>query len=250
MTALGSLNVQAGLKLIMWSLENELCQLAHAESLNHALYNLKLIKSIGSTFTLQENGPWVRGSADTYIYKFWVREDGRSEEEYIIKACTAFSLVNNLSEILDEWLRRRQLLSDFGVSTPKLIAHGNGVVIEESIPYQLRDQLKFGVNATPVPVDERLIDLTLYSAALYSLGFLSIAPFNDVRSRGKDAVVVDFGQDLGPARGEPVSSKDEIFNLMMNKLSEWEVPISKGVKSAMYDIYEEFISSSNAISTV
>lgn len=229
----------------MWSLQNELCQVAQTESLNQALYQLKMIESPDSKFSLLEDGPWEREGADTYIYKFQVKEGEKPEDAYVVKACTAFSLVNNLNEIFEEWLRRRQLLSDFGVSTPKLIARGNGVIIEESVPYQLRDLLKNEVRATPYSVDERLIDLTLYSAALYSLGFLSIAPFNDLRSRGKDAVVIDFGQDLGPARGEPVSTKHEVFNLMMKKLSEWGVQINDDVKGAMYELYEEFINSPN-----
>jgi hypothetical protein len=229
----------------MWSLQNELCQLARTERLNQALYNFKMIENLGSNFALLEDGPWERGGADTYIYRFWVKEGDKPEAEYVVKACTAFSPVNNLNDILEEWLRRRQLLSDFGVSTPKLVARGNGVIVEESIPYQLSDLLKNEVKATPNSVDERLIDLTLYSAALYSLGFLSIAPFNDLRSRGKDAVVIDFGQDLGPARGEPVSTKHEIFNLMINKLSEWGVQINDDVKGAMYGLYEQFINSPN-----
>src|SRR5205085_7285970 len=112
-----------------WSLKNELCQLAQAESFNQALYNLKIIENVNSSFSLREDSSWERGGADTYIYRFWVKENGKPEDGYIIKACTAFSLVNSLGDILDEWVCRRKLLSDFGVSTPRLFAYGNGVIV-------------------------------------------------------------------------------------------------------------------------
>jgi hypothetical protein len=229
-----------------WSLQAEICKLAQEDSLDLAFFKLEILDSVKSKFSLREDADWVRGGAETYIYRFWVKVDTKVEAGYILKACTAYSPVDSLSTILDAWVYRRRLLADLGVSTPRLYSYGNGLILEELVPHSFRDILAAEFKPASHLPDERLMHLAHYSAALYSLGFLSIAPFDDLRSRGTDCVVIDFGEDLGPAKGQPISSKEETFSLMITKLLKWNVQLDDRTKKEMYEIYDAFIDSATS----
>ncbi len=178
-----------------WTLESELCRLAQESDIRVALCSLGLLSGPGAKFRLVEQSEkWDRGGAETYLYRFRIEEDDKDFVEVLIKACVAFAPGGTLNEILKSWVERRQILEKHGVSVPKLYYWGQGVVLEEFIPYTLRDVLSRGAE----PSQTILNDLTKFAAALSSLGFAPIGPFSDLRSRGDDVVVVDFGQDLGP----------------------------------------------------
>lgn len=224
-----------------WSLEKEICQAANTDNFNLALLQLGLIKSVESPFTLREDTKWIRGGAETYIYRFWIKEEEGEESAYIIKACVPYSPTNDINQILSEWLSRRQVLSDFGISTPELISYGKGIIIEEYITYVLRDLLLAGIKQDVFPLDERLVQLAIYTGAIYSKGFSAIEPFEDLRSRGNDVVVIDFGEDLGPAHNKPVHSKQATFDLMIYKLRDWGVNLNPKMQSAMRGIFDASI---------
>lgn len=180
-----------------WSLEAELQKVAEVDGIAAALHALGLISEPQSSYRLLGGGgEWVRGGAETYIFRFQVDEEGKELKDVIIKACVAFSPVVALSNILDQWFQRRNLLRSNGVETPHLYKHGHGVLIEEYIPHSLPEAL----NAVTSSREELLAGLAIYAAALSKLGFLPIDPFHDLRSRGRDVVAIDFGEDLGPAR--------------------------------------------------
>lgn len=207
-----------------WSLEKELCKLAKTQSFRKALHDLGLIHCLDIPFTIRRDENWVRGGAETYIYRFFIQFQDGTEAGYIIKACVAFSFGTSLDRILDEWISRRILISKNGVSTPHLITYGEGVLVEELIPYRLKDKLV----DMKGPSKQILVDLAFLTGTLSRLGFAPIDVFNDLRSRGEDVVMIDFGEDLGPARVVK-RPKHTLFHSMMNKLSEWDIMLTKEV---------------------
>jgi hypothetical protein len=70
---------------------------------------------------------------------------------------------------------------------------GHGVFIEEFIAFDLLSVLR-----STDTKQSLLMEIVRYAAILQGLGFSAIAPYSDLRSRGHDVVVVDFGSDLGP----------------------------------------------------
>lgn len=216
---------------MMWTLEKELCKLSKSKNLQEALLRLKLIRNITDNVTITEDKEWERAGSETYIYRFWVKNSEISSG-YVIKACVAFSPNFDIQSILQEWINRRQLMAQFGISTPKLITYGEGVVIEELIPYLLKDILVKG----KYPSENTLIDLSIYAGFLQKMKFFAINPFDDLRSRDNDVVAVDYGQDLGPPNMSCGISKG-YYELMIEKLNEWNVTLDSKLLNKMHSAY-------------
>src|SRR5207302_62735 len=108
---------------------------------------------------------------------------------------------------LDVLMERRSMLTSEGVSVPELFARGRGVLLEEHIPWLLREHVR-----STTPDDEHvprlLAELYRLAVVLDELGFAPLSPFADLRTDGARVVVVDFGEDLGGPgmrrHGEPV----------------------------------------------
>lgn len=131
---------------------------------------------------------WHRSGAETYATDFVV---GHDKQHLIAKACVKFTPL----EAVKEWLERRQVINDAGLTTPKLHIVEGSVVVEEFIPHTLSDAYQ-----NPIAYDsrERLkngLNDTLQT--IYGLGFNALS-LHDLRSRGNDVVIIDFGSDLGP----------------------------------------------------
>lgn len=212
-----------------WSLEKELCRISNSKTHEEALLKLGLINEKNDKYTIQRDSDWTRGGAETYIYRFWVSHDNGSEEGYIIKACVAFEPNSNLDKILSEWVKRRKLLASKGVKTPRLLSYGEGVILEELIPHRLKDLLV----SQPESNQKLLNDLAYLAAILSALGFEPIDAFHDLRSRGNDIVVIDFGQDLGPP-GISNAESFELYTKLLEKLNEWGLILSARVTDEMY----------------
>lgn len=58
-----------------------------------------------------------------------------------MKACVAYGGGASFGAIFADWLARRRLLDEIGVSTPALYATGPALLVEEYIPYLLTDRL-------------------------------------------------------------------------------------------------------------
>lgn len=180
-----------------WSLAAELQKVAGVEGVATALHALGLVSRPESSYRLVGgDGQWVRGGAETYIFRFQVDEEGKAVKDVMIKACVPFAPGVDLNEILDHWVQRRNLLRANGVETPHLYGYGHVVLIEEYIPHSLPETLCSATSSRK----ELLAGLTIYAAALSKLGFAPVGPFEDLRSRGRDVVAIDFGEDLGPPR--------------------------------------------------
>ena len=214
-----------------WSLEKELCRITPASSLRGALCDLGLTQH-DDMFTIRTDNDWVRGGDETYIYRFWIsHEDGRISG-YVIKACVAFVPGVSLDSVLREWISRRKLLAKNGVPTPKLVACGRGIVVEELIPYKLKNIL---VNSSSAPIDI-LRQLATFAGVLSKLGFEPVDAFHDLRSRGYDVVIVDFGQDLGPP-GISKMQDETLYYMLKERLRKWGLISSAELLDNLYDCY-------------
>ena len=218
----------------MWTLEQELCKLADANDISQALCNLNLLETPDTPFSLDGDKDWIRGGAETYIYRFRLKKDNNGkEQEYIIKACIAYSPSSQLSDILEEWVKRRNTLGLNGIATPHLVGYGKGILIEEYIPHLFKDILQ----KNPSKLDVYLYQLAMYAGTLHRLNFSPMEPFADLRSRGEDLVAVDFGEDLGPQLTKDVD-KNLVFDRLLCKLANWGITLSKADIAKMKSLYE------------
>lgn len=214
-----------------WSIERELCKLAGDPDPQAALAGLGLIQSPTATYELTELQPWARSGSETYSFVFSVVEAGGKEQTCRLKACVAFTGAQDLETTLRSWLRRRKLLSTVGVNTPHLFGAGHGVLLEEEIPLDVAEAMGAGRSSK---VLSGLVDI---AAALTRLKFSPVAAFGDVRSRGDDAVFVDFGSDLGDPV-ETSNAKDPIFRQLLEQLARWRIELSSEEKLRLRESYE------------
>lgn len=167
--------------------------MSETTSLDDALLALGLVNQSENAYAVTEVSDWTRSGAETYLYRFNIRTSFNRTSEYVLKACVAYSPGGALEDILDSWISRRGLLSAIGLSTPRMFGRGKGIVLEEYIPHTLSSRLDEKGRILPI----LLHGLAEYAGVLSGLGFSPVSPFKDLRSRGSDVVVVDFGADLG-----------------------------------------------------
>jgi hypothetical protein len=176
-----------------WTLEKELCGLSGAGSVEEALFSLGLIEQPRPVARLEEIHGWMRGGAETFIYRFRVVQSD-VVHDVLLKAVVAFSTAKSLTEQGDEWVERRRLLEREGIRTPRLYHAGRAIVVEEFIPEGLSQFLRSRPRDTAHLFDQ----VIRYAATLERHGFCPISPFHGLRTDGVDVFAVDFGQDLGP----------------------------------------------------
>lgn len=174
-----------------WTLEKELCGLVKARTVRQALLRLKLIEERDPTPLLQEVEGWTQAHPETFVYRFRIILP-RVTHEMLLKAIVAFSMSRSLVELAEEWVARRRLLEAEGIGTSKLYHAKRAVLVEQHIDTKLSDHLKQYPTA-------RLFDqLISFAAILERHGFRPISPFHGLKTDGRDVLVTDFGQDLGP----------------------------------------------------
>jgi hypothetical protein len=71
---------------------------------------------------------------------------------------------------------------------------------------------------------------------LVRLGFSPINPFTDLRSRGSDVVMIDFGEDLGP-EGRGSSGRSEIFTMLLKTLDQWGIEVDSNTCCNMQHVF-------------
>ncbi len=154
---------------------------------------------------------WRRGGAETFIA---IAELSTSEmtRRFIGKALISF--VSRPSELVDIWMRRRQLLESKGVRAPKVYAALNGTLYEEYIDHPLPN-----IGNLPTYLTA---DLARMVAALDHLGFRPLDFLRDVRVREDQIYYVDFGSDLGDADGV---ATDHVFKWLLPRLRSDQVAI-------------------------
>lgn len=196
-----------------WSLDAELCRLSGTNSIEDAVFDLGLAKRRGAV-SIRTVKDWHRGGAETHLYFFDVESGTGDITHALLKACTPSSFGLPIEEVLAQWLSRRTALANAGVSVPTLFYAGKGLIIEETIPFDLISTLKAS--------DKRgkfLFGLGHYAGTIQKLGFASIAAFSDLRTRGGDVVAIDFGADLG-APDQNFASEADYCKLALDWLTE------------------------------
>lgn len=190
-----------------WTLEGELRSLFRVEGdLTSALRQAEVIGPTEDLRELHEVESWRAGGAETWVYVFDVLGSA-STKRLIIKAYVSLGAGEGRLQTL---LERRSLLSSRGVSVPRLYATDRGVVLEEHIPWLLREHVRERL-LTETRVVPLLVDLYRVALAFDASGFAPVSPFSDLRTDGRHAFVVDFGEDLGgPSRARRASVASEV----------------------------------------
>jgi hypothetical protein len=220
-----------------WTLDIELQKLTGTTSVAAALAKVGIITESSVDFTIERKRDWHRSGAETYSYVFSVNSAG-DETDFILKACVAFSPVSTLDQILQSWIQKRSLLRDAGIGTPTLYAWGFGEILEEYIPYELCEVLK---EAGDDLRESMLICLVEAAGCIASAGFAPIDAFSDMRSRGSDVVIIDFGEDLG-ASGVCSSNNIEIFDQLLKTFTRWGISISDALHSKLLSLFRGYSS--------
>ncbi|HXD31602.1 MAG TPA: hypothetical protein VN643_10820 [Pyrinomonadaceae bacterium] len=219
------------------SIENEICTLTGANDVNESLFEMGLLRRIDEPFSLVTISEWWRSGAETYSYIFDVKGD--TTRRVILKACVALVFGRSIDTVLDEWLKRRSMLESLDVATPTLFGHGNGTILEEYIFLGLDDA--FRRSSEP----EALASALGHVAAVFVyLGFRPNQPFHDMRSRGSDVVVIDFGEDLG-SPNNPVTHEDLDCTLqqLIASLEAWQLPKRPELEQVACDSFWKVINS-------
>jgi hypothetical protein len=202
-----------------WSLEGELCRLANAPDLAIAFAKLGFVADGQELPRLRTVMDWHRSGAETYSYTFATSDSSNIERKYRLKACVSWGPNATVEGIIKLWILRRSVLAAEGVSVPRLIASGSGLILEEEIPHHVSMALQ------SVSSERVLAQLVNIAAAIARLRFLPVNGLADIRSRGDDAVYVDFGSDLGsPYRIS--SSPDIIFRQLIEQFETWRYALT------------------------
>ena len=176
-----------------WTLESELCGAARASSVSEALAALGLLSNRNEQYELVTDGTWTRGGAETYLYSFAVTSDSGAYA-VVLKACVAIGSLDGVERILSDWLHRRQALARFGIATPYLYFRHNGSIAEERIEMTVKEAIGRRDRSGQMEIIRQVGRL---AAVLGWLGF-PVLSLHDLRSRGDDVVLIEFGEDLGP----------------------------------------------------
>ena len=179
--------------LVPQSFEKNLCDLAGAKTVRHALSRMGLISRPLAEVVLEEVQGWRPGGAETYIYRFRI-VTAKQNKDLIVKAVVAFSPATSLSELTSEWIRRRRHLERGGVRTPELYFSTGAYLIEDFIPYKLSDLLRSTLK-NRTSICRQVLE---FAGVLEKEGFRPIGAFDDLRTDGVNVFAVDFGEDIGP----------------------------------------------------
>ena len=175
------------------TIEEELCLLTGLDTVEEAVTKLGFLSGDVGLAKILVEVPWYRAGAETYVCRFSALGDDGSRNDLVAKACIALTQSLSVERTLEEWVRRRSVLAGGGAETPMLYAYGNGILIEEYIPLSIREAMA-GANDP----DCIATSAAKSAAVVCATGFAPVAFFDDLRSRRNDAVIIDFGADLGP----------------------------------------------------
>lgn len=197
-----------------WSLPQELGRAAGTPDLQESLHTLGILPRKERLKGWRCERDWYQSGAESYLYIFSVEAESGLLAKVVIKAYTPTIISSSIQDGLSELVYRRELLAGSGVRVPRLSFHGNGLVIEDFIEHGLQEWWRSSRkrDATRVSILE---DLYRYATALDTLGFTAVSPFDDLRTDGLHAYVIDFGEDLG-GRGAP-----RVDGHHVHALEEW-----------------------------
>jgi hypothetical protein len=220
-----------------WSLEGELCRIANTSDVATAVTKLGFASDGQELPRLRTVMDWHRSGAETYSYTFSISDSSNIERRYRLKACVPWGPHSTIEGILQLWVQRRSMLAAEGVSVPKLIAVGSGLILEEEIPLHVSMALQ------SVSSERVLAQILNIAVAIARLRFLPINGLADVRSRGDDAVYVDFGSDLG-SPNRVSSSPDIIFRQLIEQFETWRCALTLDQANGLREKYLSRLGSS------
>lgn len=175
-----------------WNIEEELTSLTDADSTEQAIYRLGINVDLSKELAINEIRDWYRSGAETYLYTFSIKSGGTTIP-LVIKACISGIGTESINKTVLDWIAKRREASLSDIETPRLYYGGKGVIIEEYIPKTLTESISQGlVSRHDVCA---FAEKTKLFCAKHGLNPLRI--LTDLRSRGSDIVMVDFGWDLG-----------------------------------------------------
>lgn len=193
---------------------------------------MQVIKDEGELFEITTLMDWYRGGAETYILHFSI-ETPHARRRFVMKACVAYVSGIPLKELFAEWNKRRSRLREFHVATPSVLAMGSALVVEEYIPFTLREAF-----ADPSARLHLLTSLGWTAGRIVAAGFIPLS-IHDWRSRGRDVVLVDFGQDLGPAGQSVHGDAGGLLGDVLQQLEDWRINLSQSELRSIGRSHEE-----------
>lgn len=217
-----------------WTLAGELRHLADDDDLDRWLRSVGLIEPDDALAALETVREWYQSGAETYGLHFAVVTSAGERHECFMKACVAYGGGISLKEIFSKWLSRRAAVNELGVNTPKLYAVGSALLVEEFIPYTLNEAMARAGDRTGI-----LRSLASTTAHLVNARFVPLSA-HDWRSRGQDVVIIDFGQDLGPA-GIGARSESGLLSEVLDNLADAEIQLSGAELMLVGSVYEQLL---------
>jgi hypothetical protein len=146
-------------------------------------------------YDIVTDADWAMPGSEAYILHFSVRPEACPPARFVMKAC----MVAPATATVDDWVQRRSLLATHQVEVPRLHAAERGTLIEEYISHDLRAAYRQGEADTRAQLAD---NFKRTFRLVREAGFRPLG-LHDVRSRGSDVVLIDFGSDLGGAKTLP-----------------------------------------------
>jgi hypothetical protein len=172
------------------------------------LTEIALIDTPSTPYSFGLIQDWHRPGSESYILDFEINT-AEKDTRLIAKACIKMGPVQTVVE----WHNRRQRVASAGIEVPKLYSTHRADYIEEYIPMELKAAYSIADAENRNKIENSFMDTY---KKLVKLGF-SVISLHDVRSRGDDVVLIDFGSDLGGF----INSSTE--NKYTDKLAEAEL---------------------------
>lgn len=162
---------------------------------------------------------WRQRGGETFTQIFSVVDEIQGIKRYILKC--PISLAMPASATLNIWLERRRMIGNLLCwAVPELYYANRGTICEEFIPFELSQRVDDGSRVSK----EILENLASVALVLGRLGFRPLS-LHDLRTRGMDCVLVDFGSDLGGPLGGSIPTSEESLQpfaqLLKNRFSEF-----------------------------
>ena len=152
------------------------------------LHGHGMLADPGQPFSVETTQDWYQPGGESYLLQFQIQQQ-EVLSRFIMKAC----VIPPGTHTVSEWNKRRALLSQHGIQTPTLHAVDRATYIEEFIDHSLKDVYATADEQARDDLHDQFTNIHLTTR---ELGFKPVS-FHDVRSRGDDVVVIDFGSDLG-----------------------------------------------------
>lgn len=149
------------------------------------------ILSISDSSRVELLHDWAQLGGETFSADFLLHLS-ETDLHLFAKACVKYFPV----ETVDEWLVRRRILEESGVTVPALYARDRAVIVEEFIPHTLSEAFVVADEIGKEKLRRAFID-TYKRVAGAGFGPFSL---HDARSHGDDVVLVDMGEDIGSSK--------------------------------------------------